>query len=84
MVMETRTGSDFWVGARGQVFGGGDATWEYLWVVVNAVCPHQGGVTWAHAYAKEYCNVHLCLCISLHGTVSLLRLPQKNTTDQVP
>ena len=24
MVIETRTGSDFWVGARGQLFGGGD------------------------------------------------------------
>ena len=40
------------------------------------------GVTWAHAYAKKYCNVHLYLCISLHETVSLL--PQKNTADQVP
>ena len=40
MVIETRTGSDFWVGARGQVFWGGGATWDYFWVAVNALYPH--------------------------------------------
>ena len=81
MVIETRTGSDFWVGARGQLFGGGDRGN----IPGCCKCPLSSlgrGLLGHMHMLRNIGNVHLYLCISLHGTVSLL--PQKNTTDQVP